>query len=268
MVSEYNILMILDKNNLLVEATDKNPLVIQSQNQLDEKRPNISFKRLNIYTNKLKMKLNKYDDFKQKSDLMIGVIPLREAELSNLEKDLLLVNNLYSYLSQKKEEALINLSSLEPNIKLINEVDYTVISKTSSKKTFSMFLFAGFILPIGFSLSLFFFRAFYVDVEYLKQDCKVKFKKSHIVEPRKIEKPDDIRPGTKKGKLDRRPIWIVEIQMPKKLIADIYTGYIEAAYIDPTQTPNVPERCRCSACGCGSLLIAPEEAAVQNDTTN
>jgi len=114
------------------------------------------------------MKLNKYDDFKQKSDLMIGVIPLREAELSNLEKDLLLVNNLYSYLSQKKEEALINLSSLEPNIKMINEVDYTVISKTNSKKTFAMFLFAGFFLPVGFTLGLFFLRAFYVDIEYLK----------------------------------------------------------------------------------------------------
>ena len=25
--------------------------------------------------------------------------------------------------------------------------------------------------------------------------------------------------------------------MPKKLIADIYSGYIESAYIDPTQTP-------------------------------
>jgi hypothetical protein len=25
--------------------------------------------------------------------------------------------------------------------------------------------------------------------------------------------------------------------MPKKLIADIYTGYIEAAFIDPTQSP-------------------------------
>ena len=71
----------------------------------------------------------------------------------------------------------------------------------------------------------------------LDYDCKVKYKKSHIVEPRKIEKQDDIRPGTKKGKLDRRPIWIVEIQMPKKLIADIYTGYIEAAFIDPTQAP-------------------------------
>ena len=166
MVSQFN-KIILEKNNLLVEATEKNPLVIQSQNQLVDLRLNI-LNSLNIYINKLKMKFNKYDEFKQKSNSTIGVIPLREAELSNLEKDLLLVNNLYSYLSQKKEEALINLSSLEPNIKLINEVDYTVISKTSSKKTFAMFLFAGFILPVGFTLSLFFLRAFYVDIEYLK----------------------------------------------------------------------------------------------------
>ena len=144
MLSQFN-KIILEKNNLLVEATEKNPLVIQSQNQLVDLRSNI-LNSLNIYTNKLKMKLNKYEDFKQKSDLIIGVIPLREAELINLEKDLLLVNNLYSYLSQKKEEALINLSSLEPNIKMINEVDYSIISKTSSKNTFSMFLLAGFLV--------------------------------------------------------------------------------------------------------------------------
>ena len=33
--------------------------------------------------------------------------------------------------------------------------------------------------------------------------------------------------GTKKGKLDRLPIWVVEIMMPKKLIVDIYSGYNE-----------------------------------------
>ena len=71
----------------------------------------------------------------------------------------------------------------------------------------------------------------------LDYDCKVKYKKSNIIVPRKIEKPDDIRPGTKKGKLDKKPIWLVEIQMPKKLIADIYTGYIEDAYFDPTNAP-------------------------------
>lgn len=59
----------------------------------------------------------------------------------------------------------------------------------------------------------------------LDYDCKVTYKKDHILIPRKIKKPDDIRPGTKKGKLDRLPIWVVEIMMPKKLISDIYGGY-------------------------------------------
>ena len=50
----------------------------------------------------------------------------------------------------------------------------------------------------------------------LDYDCKVFYKKDSITVPRKIRKPDDIRPGTKKGKLDRKPIWVVKIQMPKK----------------------------------------------------
>jgi len=56
-------------------------------------------------------------------------------------------------------------------------------------------------------------------------DCKVRFKKDTLIKPRKIEEPGDIRPGSKKGKLDRQPIWIVEIQMPKKLITDIYLDF-------------------------------------------
>ena len=61
----------------------------------------------------------------------------------------------------------------------------------------------------------------------LDYDCKVRYKKTSLVKPRKIRNPDDIRPGSKKGKLDNHPIWIVEIQMPKKLIMDIYSGYKE-----------------------------------------
>jgi len=61
----------------------------------------------------------------------------------------------------------------------------------------------------------------------LDYDCKIKYKDSYIIKPRNIKDPDDLRPGTKKGKLDRHPIWIVEIQMPKQLILDIYSGYQE-----------------------------------------
>jgi hypothetical protein len=61
----------------------------------------------------------------------------------------------------------------------------------------------------------------------LDYDCKVKYKKDYLIVPRKIQDPDDYRPGTKKGKLDRNPIWLVEIQMPKKLIHDIYMAMAE-----------------------------------------
>ena len=56
--------------------------------------------------------------------------------------------------------------------------------------------------------------------------CKIGYQKTHLMEAREIKKPDDIRPGTKKGKMDRKPIWMVEITMPKKLVFDIYKGYM------------------------------------------
>jgi hypothetical protein len=56
--------------------------------------------------------------------------------------------------------------------------------------------------------------------------CKIGYQKTHLMEARQIKKPDDIRPGTKKGKMDRKPIWVVEITMPRKLVSDIYKGYM------------------------------------------
>lgn len=60
----------------------------------------------------------------------------------------------------------------------------------------------------------------------LDYGCKVQYEKTYLVVPRKVETPDDFRPGTKKGKLDREPVWVVEITMPKKLVADIFNGYM------------------------------------------
>tara|TARA_B100001287_G_scaffold101816_1_gene85559 strand:- start:828 stop:1355 length:528 start_codon:yes stop_codon:yes gene_type:complete len=77
----------------------------------------------------------------------------------------------------------------------------------------------------------------------LDYDCKVTYKKDKIIKPRKIRQPGDVRPMTKKGKLDTHPIWVVEIMMPKKLIADIYGGYKaqNEIIVDPAvQAPSVP----------------------------
>lgn len=58
-------------------------------------------------------------------------------------------------------------------------------------------------------------------------DCKVKFMKKRIKIPIKIETPDDYVPGTHKARLVEKPIWLVEITMPKSLMSDIRTGSLE-----------------------------------------
>lgn len=58
-------------------------------------------------------------------------------------------------------------------------------------------------------------------------DCEVRFKKTRMKVPKKIEKPTDFRPGTHKAKLIDKPVWLVEIVMPKNLMNDIRTGAVE-----------------------------------------
>jgi len=76
----------------------------------------------------------------------------------------------------------------------------------------------------------------------LDYDCKVGYKRSTLITPRKIKKPDDIRPGSKKGKLDESSIWLVKIQMPKKLISDIYSGYIDEINKEPVDELKIPSQ--------------------------
>ena len=61
----------------------------------------------------------------------------------------------------------------------------------------------------------------------LEYGCKVQYAETTISKVRKIKKPEDIRPGTKKGKIDHEPVWMVKIAMPKKLMNDITRGYTE-----------------------------------------
>jgi hypothetical protein len=59
----------------------------------------------------------------------------------------------------------------------------------------------------------------------LDYGCKVEFAESTLAKVRKIKTHDDIRPGTRKGKIDQEDIWMVRISMPKKLMNDINRGY-------------------------------------------
>jgi hypothetical protein len=59
----------------------------------------------------------------------------------------------------------------------------------------------------------------------LEYGCKVSYAETAMARVRKIKTPDDIRPGTRKGKIDYDPIWMVKIKMPKILMKNIDRGY-------------------------------------------
>ena len=58
-------------------------------------------------------------------------------------------------------------------------------------------------------------------------DCEVKWKKTKMKVPVKVKNPSDFKGGTKVAKLIEKPVWLVEIIMPKSLMSDIRTGAIE-----------------------------------------
>ena len=71
--------------------------------------------------------------------------------------------------------------------------------------------------------------------------CKVQVAETILSKVRKIRTPDDIRPGTRKGKIDIEPIWMIKIQMPKKLMHDINRGYraLDKNKVEDLLTQNV-----------------------------
>ena len=58
-------------------------------------------------------------------------------------------------------------------------------------------------------------------------DREVRFKKTMMKIPIKVERPSDYMAGTHTARLVEKPVWLVEIVMPKALISDIRTGSIE-----------------------------------------
>lgn len=61
----------------------------------------------------------------------------------------------------------------------------------------------------------------------LDYDCEVYYAKDMLEYPIKVETPDDYNPGTKMPRMAKKPIWLVTIVMPKKLMQEIQQGSLE-----------------------------------------
>lgn len=59
--------------------------------------------------------------------------------------------------------------------------------------------------------------------------CRVKFKRAKIKLPIEIKEPADYKAGTHYPKMIERPVWLVNIVIPKQLMSDIKEGSVDVA---------------------------------------
>lgn len=61
----------------------------------------------------------------------------------------------------------------------------------------------------------------------LDYGCEISYEKDQFTYPVDVKSPDDFEPGTKVPRLVSKPVWVVTITMPKRLMSDIERGSIE-----------------------------------------
>ena len=61
----------------------------------------------------------------------------------------------------------------------------------------------------------------------MEYDCEIKWTKDVLEYPVTVKEPGDFKPGTKMPRLGKIPVWLVEINMPKKLMFEIERGILE-----------------------------------------
>lgn len=61
----------------------------------------------------------------------------------------------------------------------------------------------------------------------LNYGCEITYKRDKFEYPIDVKSPNDFKPGTKVPRLVSKPVWLVTITIPKKLMSDIQQGSIE-----------------------------------------
>jgi capsular exopolysaccharide synthesis family protein len=148
LVDSYNE-VVTQRNSLLVSTTKQSPVIMQLSSQLENAKAAIII-GVNRYVEGLQLSLDKYKQLENKTRGLVAGLPSKESTLKSYARRFMIVEELYVFLLQRKEEASISYISALPNIKILS---YGVSSGTPiSPKTQITYLGAillGLMLPFG-----------------------------------------------------------------------------------------------------------------------
>ena len=148
LVNSYNT-VVTQRNNLLISATTKSPMVMQLSSQLDNAKAAI-ITGVNRYIEGLQTSLSGFKNMEAKTKGIVAGLPSKENTLRAYARDFKIVEELYVFLLERKEEASISYISALPNIKLLS---YGVSSRfpiaPKVQITYLAALLLGILVPFG-----------------------------------------------------------------------------------------------------------------------
>ena len=148
LVSSYNT-VVTQRNNLLISTTTKSPVVMQLSSQLDNAKAAIVV-GVNRYIESLETLLAGFKNMEATTKGIVAGLPSKENTLRAYARDFKIVEELYVFLLERKEEASISYISALPNIKLLS---YGVSSNAAIfpkvKIIYLGALLLGLIIPFG-----------------------------------------------------------------------------------------------------------------------
>jgi len=140
-ISSYNEL-ILTKEDMLKSVTAEHPNVIKLQEQINDVKRNLK-NSLKLYKNNTQTMLNSIKNKQNQIEGRIQKIPTHERGFRNIARQQQIVESLYLFLLQKREENEIKSASTPQNIKI---VDYAYEDKIPVAPKKLIILGAAFVL--------------------------------------------------------------------------------------------------------------------------
>ncbi|WP_312365611.1 GNVR domain-containing protein, partial [Sphingobacterium sp.] len=146
-IGSYNQL-VLERDDLLKSASEKNPTVVALNENIIESYRNIS-QSLQNYQRVTRLALNSLQQKSNEIKGRISSIPSQEQGFKKISRQQQIVESLYLLLLQKREESEVKAAATPDNLKII-DASYTNKIPVSPKKSIVLLgaMILGFIIPL------------------------------------------------------------------------------------------------------------------------
>jgi capsular exopolysaccharide synthesis family protein len=146
----------INYNKLKKTVPENNPIITSLQNEIDKIRPNI-LENIRIQKIGLNTSLSNLNSTNQKYSSILEAIPQKERGLLEINRQQAVLNNVYAFLLQKREEAELSYASTVVHSR---PVDFAESSDTPVSPKKIIILLAAFTFFPGIGVVIVVFREF------------------------------------------------------------------------------------------------------------